>query len=365
MFIATSTAFGFSLDLMCLFFIFAVTFSFLIAGQERLGDQVGLAITQAMALTGMMQWGIRQSAEVANQMMAVERVLEYKSLSPETEPKVPREVPKLWPEKGVIKFDDMTLTYIEGEEPVLKHLEIEIKENEKVGIVGRTGAGKSSLIAAIFRLARVEGSILIDGIDTATIPLHILRSKVSIIPQDPVLFSGTLRRNLDPFEEYSDAAVWQALHEVELGELGGSALGLQASVMAGGTNFSVGQRQLLCLARAILRENKILVLDEATANVDPQTDTLIQRTIRSRFANCTVLTVAHRLHTIMDSDRVLVMDAGQAAEFASPTELINAKDGIFRSMIEQSGRQEAEQLIALAKKASESKVPSSSLETMI
>lgn len=337
-YIATATAFGFWLDILSAIFVTLVTFSFLVLGGETLGGaNVGLAISQSLILCVMLQHGILQTTEVVSQMTSVERVLEY--INVEQEPSLesePDEKPSdAWPERGRIEFERVSLTYCEGELPVLRDLDFVIEPRHKVGVVGRTGAGKSSLLAALFRLAwGRDGRVLIDGVDTARIGLHDLRRRISIIPQEPVLFSATLRENLDPFGDFPDDSLWSALEEVELK---GSVDSLEMRVAEGGANFSVGQRQLVCLARAILRNNRILVLDEATANVDPQTDALIQSTIRRKFSECTVLTIAHRLHTIMDSDRVLVMDAGTVSEFDHPWRLLQRQRGVFSHLVQETG----------------------------
>ncbi|XP_011185639.2 probable multidrug resistance-associated protein lethal(2)03659 [Zeugodacus cucurbitae] len=356
--LTTSRAFGYWLDCFCVVYIAVTALSFFVFSPKN-GGEVGLAITQAMGLTGMVQWGMRQSAELENNMTCVERVVEYDQIEPEgeLESRPGKKPPKTWPEQGKIKFDKLSLRYFPDpkSERVLKSLNFEIQSCEKVGIVGRTGAGKSSLINALFRLSYNDGSITIDTRDTNDLGLHDLRSKISIIPQEPVLFSGSMRYNLDPFDEYSDNKLWEALEEVKLkGVVSELPSGLQSKISEGGSNFSVGQRQLVCLARAILRENKILVLDEATANVDPQTDALIQLTIRSKFKHCTVLTIAHRLHTVMDSDKVLVMDAGRAVEFASPFELLTeSKTKIFYGMVKQAGNSTFDNLLTVAQKAHE------------
>ncbi|GJQ86454.1 hypothetical protein Trydic_g10361 [Trypoxylus dichotomus] len=353
LFLASTRCFGFWLEIVCVIFISSVLFSLLSLNRVSYGGDLGLLITQYIGLIGVLQWGMRQWTELENQMTSVERILEYTKL--ESEPvrdqsKVPKN-PK-WPEHGRIVFKNLCLRYNANEENVLKNLNFTIEAGEKIGIVGRTGAGKSSIITALFQLYEVEGSIIIDGIDTTEIPLDYLRSRISIIPQEPVLFSGTMRKNLDPFDEYSDDVLWNSLEQVELKEaISELPAGLSSSVSEGGANFSVGQRQLVCLARAIIRNTKILVLDEATANVDPHTDVLIQRTIRKKFEDCTVLTIAHRLHTVMDSHKILVMSAGHMVEFAHPHELLQNDLGYFTHMVETSGNITAKNLRRLAEKS--------------
>ncbi|CAG9107278.1 unnamed protein product [Plutella xylostella] len=338
LFITSSRAFGYFLDVICLLFIICVTFSCLMKSDAE-SSKVGLAITQSISLTGVFQWGMRQSAEMENQMTSVERVLEYTKLPQEDILRASgdKKPPSGWPSQGHIVFSEVTLKYARDGDPVLHKLDFEILSQAKIGIVGRTGAGKSSIIQALFRLAYLEGSIFIDGIDTSSVGLHDLREKVSIIPQEPVLFSGTMRKNLDPFDEYSDEVLIRALEDVELKNEDEGFGALYKQVSEGGTNFSVGERQLVCLARAIVRKNPILVLDEATANVDAQTDALIQTAIRVHFRSCTVLTIAHRLNTVIDSDKILVLDAGRLMEYDHPHILLRVRGGYFRKMVAETG----------------------------
>uniref|UniRef100_A0A4W6BU78 Multidrug resistance-associated protein 4 n=1 Tax=Lates calcarifer TaxID=8187 RepID=A0A4W6BU78_LATCA len=317
---------------------------------------VGLALTYSITLMGMFQWGVRQSAEVENMMTSVERVVEYTELENEAPWETQKRPPPDWPSKGLVTFDHINFSYSSNGPLVLQDLKAMFRPKEKVGIVGRTGAGKSSLVSALFRLAEPQGKIYIDGVLTSEIGLHDLRQKMSIIPQDPVLFTGSMRKNLDPFNQHTDEELWNALQEVQLKSVVEELPGKLETVLAeSGSNFSVGQRQLVCLARAILRKNRILIIDEATANVDPRTDELIQKTIRDKFRECTVLTIAHRLNTIIDSDRILVLDAGKIHAYDEPYTLLQDPECVFYKMVQQTGKQEAAALLEAAKQAFENR----------
>ncbi|XP_035459712.1 ATP-binding cassette sub-family C member 4 isoform X2 [Scophthalmus maximus] len=350
LFLTTSRWFAVRLDGICSVFVTITAFGCIYLRDGLEPGAVGLALSYAVTLTGMFQWGVRQSAEIENMMTSVERVVEYAELESEAPWETDKQPPQDWPKNGSITFDRVNFSYSASEPLVLKNLSVVFTSREKVGIVGRTGAGKSSLISALFRLAEPEGRIIIDDFLTSSLGLHTLRQRMSIIPQDPVLFTGTMRKNLDPFRQHTDEDLWNALQEVQMKavveELPNK---LETVLTESGSNFSVGQRQLVCLARAILRKNRILIIDEATANVDPRTDGLIQQTIRDKFQECTVLTIAHRLNTIIDCDRILVLDAGRIRECDEPYVLLQNQDGIFYQMVQQTGRAEAASLLHTAK----------------
>nr|ASU47346.1 ABCC3 [Cnaphalocrocis medinalis] len=344
-------SFGVYLDTICTIYLTLIIFVFIYVdfGDLIAVGTVGLAVTQTNGLMMMLQHGARMLVEFIAQLTSVERVLDYTRI--DSEPNLFQgqiESPPIWPSEGRIVFDHVSMRYAPEEAPVLKDLNIVVESGWKVGIVGRTGAGKSSLISALFRFAYLEGKITLDALDTSLVGRQELRSKISIIPQEPVLFSATIRYNLDPFNIYSDAEIWQALEQVDMKS---AVPSLDFKVTEGGSNFSVGQRQLMCLARAVLRSNKILIMDEATANVDPQTDNFIQQTIKEHFASCTVLTIAHRLNTIMESDRVLVMSFGQAVEYDHPYVLLSDPNSHFSSMVRETGERNAAMLFQVAKDA--------------
>uniref|UniRef100_A0A7S3PQB0 ABC transporter domain-containing protein n=1 Tax=Aplanochytrium stocchinoi TaxID=215587 RepID=A0A7S3PQB0_9STRA len=337
----------------------------------------GLSLTFAMSITNLLGHTVRTFAELEAGMNSVERVLHYTRNIEQEAPyeyypdgKVSAEkpnesfsicgslLPKPWPSKGNIVMKNVQMRYRKDSPLVLKGVNINIEGGERIGIVGRTGGGKSSLFLSLLRLVELdydnyvleaqadEPSIIIDGVNIRDVGLHTLRGSISIVPQNPVIFSGTVRSNLDPYNEHTDAEIWNsiklcnlesAMHELDAG--------LDSTVAEGGENFSQGQRQLLSLSKALLNNCKILMLDEATSSVDMETDSIIQETIANAFKGCTILTIAHRLQTVLDSDRILVMEDGKAGEFDTPEELLKNEDGLMYQMVHAYGKKTADRLI--------------------
>ncbi|KAG8166171.1 hypothetical protein KVR01_004723 [Diaporthe batatas] len=309
-------------------------------GAKLTSGWVGLAMSYALQITTSLNWIVRQTVEVETNIVSVERVLEYARLPSEAAEINPnKRPPAAWPASGTISFNNYSARYREGLDLVLKNINLDIKSHEKIGVVGRTGAGKSSLTLALFRIIEAaNGNISIDDLNTSSIGLLDLRRRLAIIPQDAALFEGTVRDNLDPGHVHDDTELWSVLEHARLkahvSQMDG---GLEAKIHEAGSNLSQGQRQLVSLARAMLTPSNILILDEATAAVDVETDAMLQQTLRSPlFANRTIITVAHRINTILDSDRVVVLDKGEVAEFGPPRELV-AQRGIFYSLVKQAG----------------------------
>lgn len=301
---------------------------------------LALGLTYSFQMTTYLKFAVRMIATAEAQMNSVERIKYYiDNIDQEEEGTLKGPdgsdivVPDDWPKEGTIIATGIQMRYRDGP-LVLKGVDYSVNGGEKVGIAGRTGSGKSSLMIGLFRIQELaSGKIFIDGIDTSTVPLTTLRSRLGIIPQDPVIFSASVRFNLDPFEAYSDLQIWSVLESVDMKDHVLSLPGkLSEEVAEGGDNFSTGQRQLICIGRALLRTPKILVLDEATASIDNETDNMIQAMVRINFKKCTVLTIAHRLNTIIDSDRIMVMDAGLLAEMGSPEVLLANEGGPFKSL---------------------------------
>ncbi|XP_053388123.1 multidrug resistance-associated protein 1-like isoform X2 [Mercenaria mercenaria] len=299
------------------------------------GGQLGLSVTYAVQITFSLNTVVWSVTEMEMNVVSAERVNEFSDLPSEAEWKEDKVVPrKDWPATGNISYRKYCTRYRAGLDLVLKGITFNIQNGEKIGVVGRTGAGKSSLTLSLFRIIEASGgSIYIDGVNIANLGLHTLRRNITILPQEPVLFSGSLKMNVDPLNQFTDDEIWGALECAHLKSFAAKQPeGLLYDCGEAGQNFSVGQRQLVCLARTLLNKTKVLVLDEATAAVDLETDSLIQQTIRTQFSDCTIFTIAHRLNTIMDYDRVMVLDKGLIKEFAAPRELLNDREGIFHSM---------------------------------
>jgi ABC-type multidrug transport system fused ATPase/permease subunit len=300
---------------------------------------MGMALSYCLLNTELLNGLIRGISDIESRMNSVERIEQYTKIDVERSPVIEgRRPPASWPSNGAIEFDKVVLRYREGLPTVLNGLSFSIQPGEKVGIVGRTGAGKSSLLTALLALAPLEsGKIVIDQLDISLMGVDDLRSKLSIIPQDPCIFDGNVRHNIDPFGVHSDPEIWETLRRVHLADaILALPFGLDSELADEGANFSLGQRQLLCVARAILRRSKILLLDEASSSIDLETDFLLQKTLRTEFADCTTITIAHRLATIMDSDRVMVLEAGTLKEFDSPANLLSNPNSIFYSLYQQA-----------------------------
>eukprot|EP00731_Ephydatia_muelleri_P021942 Em0014g533a len=302
----------------------AVAFSCIPLASSLDAGLVGLALTYTVSLSGMFQMCVRYSADVETTMVSAERLLYCSQLETEDSliSNAYRKPDPGWPQCGMIIFDNASFRYSADTPVVLKPLSFIVQPGEKVGIIGRTGAGKSSLIQMLFRMAEHTGNISIDGVNIRDVELHELRKSISIIPQ--VQLKSAVEK-------------WDG--------------GIELNVSEGGRNFSIGQRQLICLARAILRKNRILVLDEATANVDFTTDAMIQKILQETFAQCTVLTVAHRLNTVIGLDRIMVMDEGEIAEFDDPYMLLKDEKSLLKKMVDRTGPSNSVQLYQMAEVA--------------
>lgn len=305
--------------------------------RELSAGLVGLGLTYALMVSNYLNWMVRNLADMEIQLGAVKRI--HALLKTEAESYegllASSLIPKNWPDQGKIQIQNLSVRYDSSLKPVLKHVNALISPGQKIGICGRTGSGKSSFSLAFFRMVDMfEGRIIIDGIDIAKLPLHTLRSRLSIILQDPVLFSGTIRFNLDPEKKCSDNTLWEALEIAQL-KLVVKALpgGLDAIITEGGENFSQGQRQLFCLARAFVRKTSIFIMDEATASIDMATENILQKVVMTAFADRTVVTIAHRVHTILSADLVMVLKRGAILEFDKPETLLNQKDSVFASFV--------------------------------
>ncbi|CAR30690.1 bile acid-transporting ATPase YBT1 [Lachancea thermotolerans CBS 6340] len=361
---------AFRIDMIGACVIFAAGIFVLLNIKSLDSGLAGISLTYAISFTEGALWLVRLYSNVEMTMNSVERLKEYMEVEQEPHYQSTHNPPPEWPSQGKIEVNDLSLRYAPSLPKVIKNVTFTVDPNCKVGIVGRTGAGKSTIITALFRFLDPEsGYIKIDNVDITSVELKRLRQSITIIPQDPTLFTGTVKSNLDPYDEYSDKQIFEALKRVNLvtqEELDHAAnpspdnasavsenvnkfLFLENEISEGGSNLSQGQRQLVCLARSLLRSPKVMLLDEATASIDYQSDARIQQTIRSEFSDSTILTIAHRLRSIIDYDKILVMDAGEVKEYDHPYSLLLNKNSIFYSMCEDSG--ELEVLIQLAKES--------------
>lgn len=329
---------GFRLELIgSSFLCISAMFLILLPSSIIRPENVGLTLSYGLSLNGTLFWAIYMSCFVENRMVSVERIKQFANIQSEAEWEKKDCLPSPnWPTHGNVELEDLQVRYRPNTPLVLKGITLNILGGEKIGVVGRTGGGKSTLIQVFFRLVEPSGGrIVIDGIDISTIGLHDLRSRFGIIPQEPVLFEGTVRSNIDPTGLYSDEEIWKSLERCQLKDVVAAKPGkLDSTVVDNGDNWSVGQRQLLCLGRVMLKRSRILFMDEATASVDSQTDAVIQKIIRVDFAACTIISIAHRIPTVMDCERVLVIDAGWAKEFDKPSRLLERRS-LFGALVQE------------------------------
>ncbi|KAI3668269.1 hypothetical protein L6452_43346 [Arctium lappa] len=329
---------GFRLEFIgSLFLCVSTVFMIILPSSIVKPENVGLSLSYGLSLNGVLFWALYMSCFVENRMVSVERIKQFTKIPSEAEwVKKDNPPPSNWPSHGNIELKDLQVRYRSNTPLVIKGITLNIKGGEKIGVVGRTGGGKSTLIQVLFRLVEPSGgSIIIDGINISTLGLHDLRSRFGIIPQEPILFEGTVRSNIDPIGQYSDEEIWRSLERCQLNDVVAAKPGkLDSAVVDNGDNWSVGQRQLLCLGRVMLKHSRLLFMDEATASVDSQTDGVIQKIIREDFAECTIISIAHRIPTVMDCDRVLVIDAGYAKEFDRPSRLME-RGSLFGALVQE------------------------------
>jgi ATP-binding cassette subfamily C (CFTR/MRP) protein 2 len=297
----------------------------------------GMVLSYGLSLNMLFLFSIQNQCSLANQIISVERISQYMDIVSEAPDIVEdNQLPVDWPSIGSIVLEDLEVKYTQDASPVLKGISCTFQGGDKIGIVGRTGSGKTTLINAIFRLVEPSGGkITIDGQDITTMGLHDLRSRIGLIPQDPILFNGSIRYNLDPHGHFSDKQIWEVLGKCQLDEVINEKKGLDSLVVEGGSNWSMGQRQLLCLGRALLRRSRILILDEATASMDNATDAVIQKTVRTELKDSTIITIAHRIPTVMDCTRVLVVNDGEMVEYEEPQKLMQTEGSFFKELLNE------------------------------
>lgn len=292
-----------------------------------------IAIFYAINTVQVMSHTIRLLAEIQSQMTSVQRVQAYTKIEPEKGRNLRGDAPQEWPHSGAIQFKNVSVRHYEDGPNILKNLSFEVNASEKIGIAGRTGAGKSSLVAALMRMAETDGDIIVDNINIMKLNVFSSRRNISIISQFPRLISNSIRLNLDPFKMFKDSEIWEALDHVQMKKtISSLPQQLESEIISSSSGFSVGEKQLFHLARVLLRRSKIIVFDEATGKVDKGTNELIQRVIRDVFRDCTVITIAHRLSTILDCDRIMVLDRGEIVEFDKPEVLLEKEDGVLKQL---------------------------------